>query len=350
MSSQRIKSAFFFGLLFLTTAAFLWLIRAYLEPLFWATVFAIIFDPVKLRWLALTGGRETLSAILTLLTVVFAVLIPLAFVGYSLSVETVNLYQRIASGSIDIESPFTLLERIPMANEYLESFGITREDILSRISALAGTVTQYVGATVVSFGQNALRFFVALGIMLYVLFFFLRDGQRILEKIIRTLPLGDERERELFSKFAGVSRATIKGTLVIGVVQGFIGGLLFWITGINAPVFWGTIMTVLSIIPAVGTGLVWLPAAIILLATGAIWQGLVLLIGGGVVISLVDNILRPILVGMDTKMPDALILLSTIGGLSMFGITGIVIGPIIAAFFLVVWEMFEQDYAGALEG
>jgi predicted PurR-regulated permease PerM len=163
------------------------------------------------------------------------------------------------------------------------------------------------------------------------------------------LPLGDDRERELFSKFAGVSRATLKGTLVIGVVQGFIGGLLFWITGINAPVFWGTIMTVFSIIPAVGTGIVWLPAAIILLVNGSIWQGIVLLVGGGVVISLVDNILRPILVGMDTKMPDALILLSTIGGLSMFGITGIVIGPIIAAFFLVVWEIFEQDYAGALE-
>jgi predicted PurR-regulated permease PerM len=349
MSSERIKSAFFFGLLFFTTGAFLWLIRAFLEPVFWATVFAIIFDPVKHRYLAITGGRETWSALLTLLTIIVLVLIPLAFVGYSLSVETVHLYQRIASGRIDIESPLTLLERIPMATEYMERFGITKEEILSRISAAAGTVTQYIGASVVSFTQNALRFFVALGVMLYVLFFFLRDGQRILNKIIRTLPLGDDRERELFSKFAGVSRATLKGTLVIGVVQGFIGGLLFWITGINAPVFWGTIMTVFSIIPAVGTGIVWLPAAIILLVNGSIWQGIVLLVGGGVVISLVDNILRPILVGMDTKMPDALILLSTIGGLSMFGITGIVIGPIIAAFFLVVWEIFEQDYAGALE-
>jgi predicted PurR-regulated permease PerM len=159
------------------------------------------------------------------------------------------------------------------------------------------------------------------------------------------LPLGDARERQLLAKFAEVSAATIKGTLVVGLVQGALGGGLFWILGIPAPVFWGTLMAVLSVLPAVGPGLVWGPAAIILLGLGEIVKGIVLIAAGVIVIGLVDNVLRPILVGRDTQMPDYLVLLSTLGGLTVFGVSGLVIGPVIAAFFLVVWEMFAQEHA-----
>lgn len=349
MQPERIKSAFFFGLLALTTLAFIWLIRSYLEPLFWAVVFAIIFNPLRNKWVELTGGRKSISAAITLLTIVILVLIPLFFVGYSLATEALHLYQRIAAGQFDVESPLKLLDRVPLVNEYMQRFNINRDEIVQRLYSVAGAATQYIGSSILALGQNALRFLIGLGVMLYVLFFFLRDGQQILDKMVKTLPLGDKRERELFSKFAGVSRATIKGTLVIGIVQGTIGGLLFLITGINAPVFWGSIMAVFSIIPAVGPGAVWLPAAIYMFITGAIWQGVVLVVGGTLVIGLVDNILRPILVGKDTSLPDALVLISTLGGLSVFGITGFVIGPIIAAFFLVVWQIFEEDYAGDLE-
>ena len=142
-----------------------------------------------------------------------------------------------------------------------------------------------------------------------------------------------------------MSRATIKGTLVVGLVQGALGGVLFWAVGIPAPVFWGVVMTVFSILPAVGAGLVWGPAAIILLALGEIVRGVVLIIVGTVIIGLVDNLLRPILVGRDTQMPDYLVLVSTLGGLAVFGISGFVIGPVVAAFFLVVWEMFAEEHA-----
>jgi predicted PurR-regulated permease PerM len=181
--------------------------------------------------------------------------------------------------------------------------------------------------------------------MLYILFFFLRDGGRLVAALIRALPLGDVRERELLVKFSEVTRATIKGTLVVGCVQGAIGGLLFWILGIPAPVFWGAVMAVFSVMPVVGPGIVWGPAAIILIAGGHIFKGIVLIAGGVVLIGLVDNVLRPLLVGRDTQMPDYLVLLATLGGLSVFGIAGFVIGPVIAAFFLVVWEMFAQEYA-----
>jgi predicted PurR-regulated permease PerM len=186
--------------------------------------------------------------------------------------------------------------------------------------------------------------------MLYLLFFFLRDGPRILEALIRALPLGDHRERHLLERFAEVSRATIKGTLVVGIVQGTIGGIAFAALGISAPVLWGTVMALLSILPAVGTALVWLPAAIVLIINGETFGGIALIFVGVFVIGLTDNLLRPILVGRDTRLPDYLILLATLGGLAGFGLAGIIIGPTIAAFFLSVWQMAEQEFSAAPEG
>jgi predicted PurR-regulated permease PerM len=152
----------------------------------------------------------------------------------------------------------------------------------------------------------------------------------------------------MFDKFAEVSRATIKGTMVVGLVQGFLGGLIFSILGIQGAVFWGVVMVILSVLPAVGTGLIWGPAAIFLIVSGEWVNGLILVAFGVLVIGLVDNLLRPILVGRDTKMPDYLILFSTLGGLGLFGITGFVLGPVIAALFLVVWQMYEEDPSAAL--
>lgn len=312
--------------------------------MFWAVVLAIIFEPVHKWWLRKTKNRPSCSSILTILTIVVIVLIPMFFVVVSLSQETMHLYQRISEGSIDLR-PLGLLQRYPEVENLMRQVGLDREEAIARISQAAVALTQWIGQRAVGIGQDAVRFVVGLFVMIYVLFFFFRDSSRILEKLIRMLPFGDDRERRLFSKFAAVSRATVKGTLVIGILQGAIGGILFWIAGITAPIFWGTIMTILSVIPAVGAGLVWVPAVIYLFSIGHIWQAVVLLIGGVLLIGLVDNILRPILVGKDTRMPDALVLISTLGGLTIFGISGFVIGPIIAALFLVVWEIFEEDYA-----
>jgi predicted PurR-regulated permease PerM len=181
-------------------------------------------------------------------------------------------------------------------------------------------------------------------LMLYILFFFLRDGPDLVRALVRAVPLGDRRQSRLLSKFVAVSRATIKGTLVVGIVQGTLGGLVFWAVGIPAPVVWGAVMTVFALVPAVGVGLVWGPAAVIMLALGEIVRGIVVLLVGIFVIGLIDNVLRPILVGRDTEMPDYLVLLATLGGLSTLGISGFVIGPVIAAFFLAVWEMFAEDH------
>ena len=145
------------------------------------------------------------------------------------------------------------------------------------------------------------------------------------------------------ARFTTVIRATIKGSILVAVLQGALGGLIFWLLGLHAPVLWGVVMGLLALLPAIGAALIWVPAAIYLLATGSIWQGVVLLMFGAFVIGLVDNILRPLLVGKDTKMPDYVVLISTLGGLATFGLNGFVIGPVIAAIFIAAWDIFSES-------
>jgi predicted PurR-regulated permease PerM len=192
-------------------------------------------------------------------------------------------------------------------------------------------------------GQNTLAFFLQFFVMLYVLFFFLRDGAVILQRIRQTLPLDDALARHLGARFAVVARATLKGTFLIGAVQGLLGGIAFWVLDLRGPILWGVVMGLLSLLPAVGPPIVWLPAAIMLIATGSWLKGVILIIIGTFVIGLVDNLLRPVLVGHDVGLPDYIILLSTLGGISMFGLSGVLIGPIIAALFFSVWHSFEAQ-------
>ena len=204
-------------------------------------------------------------------------------------------------------------------------------------------VGRFVAGRALGIGQNAVRIFVQFALMIYLVFFFLRDGSALLHRLVRVIPLGDEREWRLVEKFAEVSRATLKGTVIVSIVQGALGGASLALVGIEGAVFWGVVMTVISIVPAVGIAIVWVPAAIWLFATGALGKAIVLVVLG-VLIGFVDNLLRPLLVGRDTRMPDYLILLSTLGGITVFGLSGFVIGPTIAALCVVGWEMFADDF------
>ncbi len=339
---------FFFGaLLLLVTATFIWLIRGFLQPIFWAVALGIVFYPLHLKLAAKIGEkRRNLAASISVLLVILIVVLPLAGVVTAVTTQAAGLYNRLTSGEIDLTRALSWLEeRTPRLSEYMGSLGIDLTRIQEQASSSAVEISQFMASQALEIGQNTLRVAVFFFLMVYLLFFFLRDGRQLVEGLIRALPFGDERERHLFDRFAEVSRATIKGTLVVGIVQGTLGGIGFAVLGIGAPVLWGVVMALLSILPAAGPALVWLPAAIILIAQGSIVSGIVLIVVGTLVIGLVDNVLRPILVGRDTKMPDYLILLSTLGGLTAFGLAGIVIGPIIASFFLSVWKMAEEEYA-----
>lgn len=357
MSSTVANRVFFGILLIVVTAAFIWLIRQFLQPIFWAVALAIVFYPVHRLLRDKFGAHRSLAAAISVVVILLVVVLPVMAIVGAMAGEAADIHHRITCDlaeepeceKIDLSAALVWADQtLPLALQAAERIGIDRADLVrvqTRLSDSAVVVGQYLAARAVSFGQGTLRIAVYFFLMLYLLFFFLRDATKIIDGLVRALPFGDERERHLLARFAEVSRATIKGSLVVGVVQGFIGGVLFAAIGIGAPVLWGVVMALLSIVPAVGPALVWLPAAIILIVQGQIWQGIVVIAVGALVIGLVDNLLRPILVGRDTKMADYLILLSTLGGLMAFGLAGVVIGPIIAALFLSVWEMAEEEYA-----
>lgn len=338
-----IQSAFFFALLTAASLGFIGLLLPFFEPILWAVTLAILFRPVQNKLLTILN--QNWAAFSTLLIILFAVIIPALFLFTAVAGEGISLYQAIASGEIDLSAPLIWLQSsLPSLVEHGENLGLSIDEVKEKFSSSALHSSQWLVAHIFTFGQNTLRFTIMFFLMLYLLFFFLRDGGKMIDLIIEILPLGDERERYLLAKFAEVSRATIKGTLVVGIVQGALGGIMFALLGIPSAIFWGVIMTILSILPAIGAALIWLPAALYLIANGMLVQGIVLIAVGFLVIGMVDNVLRPILVGRDTKMPDYLILLSTLGGLTMIGISGFVLGPVIAAFFLTIWTMFAQEY------
>ncbi|MFQ5515142.1 MAG: AI-2E family transporter [Myxococcota bacterium] len=348
MTGGRTQSAFLLGLLVGVTILFLTLLRSFIQPIFWAAIMGILFRPVQRRLELRLRGRRSLAALLTVALIFFTVLVPALLVGSAVTAEALRFYTQVQEGEIDPGALIRWLQGLtPQAAEHAARLGIDLDEIPAKLSGVALRGSQFIASLALSAGQNVARFAVLFFLMLYLLFFVLRDGEELLEHIIRALPLGDERERRLLAKFAEVARATIKGTLVVGLVQGALGGLIFWILGLQGPVFWAVVMVILSVIPAVGPALIWAPAAGILLASGAYLKALILLIFGVGVIGLVDNVLRPILIGRDTKMPDYLILLATLGGLTLFGVSGFVIGPIIAALFLSVWSMFEAEHRAA---
>ncbi len=345
MQATNIQRAFFATLLLIVTLTFLWLIRGFLQPIFWAIALGIVMYPVHSRLDQRLHHRASLAAVLSMLLVVVIVLLPLAGVVAAITTEAASLYQRLEAGDFRLDRFYTEAQQhVPQLTHALNAMGIHIDRLQAQLLAAAGGVSRFVASRALAIGQNTVRITVFFFLMLYLLFFFLRDGPRMLDGLVGALPLGDARERQLLARFAEVSRATIKGTLLIGLVQGSLGGIAFWLLGLSAPVLWGSVMALTSILPAIGPAIVWAPAAIVLLVTGNIGAGIGLALIGAFVIGTVDNLLRPILVGRDTRMPDYLVLLSTLGGLAAFGLAGIVIGPIIAAFFLSCWHMASEEF------
>ena len=314
--------------------------------MFWAAVLAIIFNPLQRQLEARLKGRKTQAALITTVVIVLVVFIPLVLIGIAVSQEALNLYDRIQNGTVNVSDLMTRID--PIVRDLAARMGIDPDTIGPRISESVGAAAQLIATRAVVVGQNLLSVAAQTALMLYLLFFFLRDGDQLLATLNYAIPMGNGRQQTLFRRFAAVTRATLKGSLLVGLVQGALGGLLFWVLGLRAPVFWGVIMAMLSLLPVVGPAIVWAPVAIYLMFTGSMTKGIVLVVGGVLVVGTADNILRPLLVGRETRMPDYMVLLSTLGGLSVFGPAGFVAGPVLAALFLSVWDMFAQEQRGVV--
>jgi predicted PurR-regulated permease PerM len=310
----------------------------------WATIFAILFAPLNRR---LTRTlKRTPAAITTTVIVVVLVILPVITIANSLIDEALNIHQMIRSGQLNVGAYLQrVFDELPAPLIHLlERFDLTDpSEVQQRLNAVVARGGQYLATQAISIGQNSLSFFFALLIMLNLLYFLLRDGDPLSRRIQDGLPLRADQQEAFVSKFAVVVRATVKGNIIIALMRGALGALVFWLLDIRAPLLWGAVMALLSLLPLVGPVLVWLPVAIYFFTTGAIWRGVFLIGYGTLVMSLVNSILRPILVSKTAKIPDHLVLLSTLGGLGIFGISGFVIGPLIAAMFVTAWDIAAKE-------
>jgi predicted PurR-regulated permease PerM len=345
---SRVQRTFVAFLMLGITLLMVMMIRDFITPLFLAAIVSGLMTPVYRRILRWCRG-ETVASLATVILAVMIIVLPLSvFLGVlanearQVSEVVIPIVQK------ELDDPAALRDRVPHWLPFREYVLPYRSQIAEKIGELTGKA----GATAVKIASSATqgtaRFVLDLFVMLYAMFFFLIDGRSIITLILHSVPLAHEDQRRMLDKGLSVTRAMLKGSLVIGVVQGVLGGLAFWVVGIEGPVFWGTIMAVLSLLPGLGVPLVWIPAVIYLFFAGAVVSAVGLTVWCAGVVGTVDNVLRPRLVGADTKMPDLLILLSTLGGLSYFGTVGLIAGPIVAALFMTVWDMYRSAFADLL--
>ncbi|TDJ73440.1 AI-2E family transporter [Pseudomonas putida] len=332
-------------LLALVTIAFVWIMLPYYGAIFWAVILGILFAPLQRKLLVRLGRRRNLAALVTLCICLLIAVLPVAVISALLVQEGASLYQRIESGQLDIAGYIEHgKDMLPaFVQNALDRMGMGNLDGLrENVTQWATQGSQVLAGKAFSFGQGTFELMVSLGVMLYLLFFFLREGAEVARRVRLAVPLPEQQKRRLQLKFSRVVRATVKGNVLVAVTQGALGGFIFWVLDIPSALVWAVLMAFLSLLPAVGAGIIWAPVAAYFLLTGAILQGVILTAFGVLVIGLVDNLLRPILVGKDTRMPDYLILVSTLGGLAVFGLNGFVIGPLIAALFLSSWAIFAS--------
>ncbi|HOF05502.1 MAG TPA: AI-2E family transporter [Syntrophales bacterium] len=341
MNVERTKHVVFYVLLGVATLLLLYILKPFFYPIFWAAVLAIVFQPLQRR----LGQKITspgLAAAATLAAIVLIIIVPAGLIGGLLLNESLHVYNSLNMESARIEMQIEDLVKRIAADPYLRYFHIDMSFVTENTATLVKKATGFIFTSLSNLTQNTIMFLLNFVIMLYTLFFFLRDGDRFVRMIVRLIPLGAEREGLLLERFTAMTMATLKVTLIIGGLKGLLGSIVFSLTGVHGALTWGVLMVFTSIIPAVGCAIVWGPVGVVMILMGQVWEGLIILVCGLTVISHVDTFLRPVLVGQAIRMHTLLIFLSTLGGLSLFGISGFVIGPVIVSLAQTLWEIHDE--------
>ncbi|NLD36326.1 MAG: AI-2E family transporter [Desulfatiglans sp.] len=348
MNKKAVNNWILIVLVVLISILFLVMIRQFIMPVLLAAIFSALLMPVFHKFEKWFKGRRVAASAVTVILILCIIIIPLTGLLGVVAAQAVKI-STIARPWIErqISEPGTisdLFESLP----FYQSIAPYSEQIISKAGELAGSLSGFIIDKLSSITIGTVNIILDLFIMLYCMFFFLLEGDKILNRILYYLPLEDQFERRMLDKFTSITRATLKGTIVIGVLQGALAGIAFAALGIPSALFWGTIMAVLSVIPSVGSAIVWLPTVVILLFTGHIIKAIILLLFCGLVVGSMDNLLRPKLVGKDTQMHELMILFGTLGGILMFGMVGMIIGPIIAGLFVTLWEIFADEFKDIL--
>lgn len=306
----------------------------FLDEILWSIVGTILFQPVQRWYLIRHPGQPNRAALVALAAMSLTLLLPMALLAVVAVDQITAFAQNVASGRFNpasvLESTVThlpdsvrgLLARVGMGDF---------ETIQTKLAAGISRGIPAFANQALAVGGGLLNLLLSVTVILYLSFFFLRDGEKMAQRIGVLAPIDAGYQAVIASTFVTVVRATVKGGILVALAQGAVGAVILAILGVESWLLLGIVMAVAALLPAVGTGLVWVPVALYLLATGHMVQGIALVLCGLLVIGMVDNILRPILIGSETKMPDFIVLLSTLGGIEAFGFGGLLIGPLVAA-------------------
>jgi predicted PurR-regulated permease PerM len=347
---KKLSRWFFIAVLVLTTILFFRMMQAFLVPIALAAVFATIFDPLYQAFLRTFRGRRTLAAFFCCFVLFLGLVVPLYGVGHLVTVEAITFYHSIEDdvaklvqgGNVDL---VRRIKEIP----WLSSLPFEQINLQEDLQKAAAGVAAFMAGLINRTSRSTLEFVVLLFITLFTLFYFFRDGRSMVHRLRFLIPLDREYKNAIAARFTSVARATVKGTLLIALVQGTLSGLTLWIFGVGSPFLWGVVATLLSIIPLVGAWLVLYPAAAVQAIQGNYWQAIGIVAVTLVVIVNVDNLLRPRLVGQETGMHDLMVFFSTLGGIGLFGTTGFILGPMLAALFLALLDIYSEEFKDDLD-
>ena len=342
MSDERLTGRSLALLAFFGIAAWLcWLmLRPFVGVLLWAIVLVVVFYPAHRRLVVLAGSPGRAAALSTLLVIV-TILLPVVLVSYAVGRELRGAVENFQGGVgrvLDIPAIQPVLgwldEYVDVDVDAWRSSDYVAEHLQAWSAAIAGPTLVFVGGIV-----NAL---VQMVLVVFTMFYFFRDAEPLRRAMYDIVPLEYQQSHDILLRTRDVIGATIYGVLAISAIQGTLGFLIFWILGLPSPLLWGVVMFLLSMIPMAGAFLVWVPAALYLLLTGSYVKALLLVAWGVVVISSIDNFLSPRLVGRRARLHELLIFFSVLGGLQVFGVLGLVLGPVLAAITLALIEVVRQ--------
>ena len=336
-------TAFGTGILVLATVGMAVVLIPFWKAIFWAVVLAILCWPLRQALVHKLGGGRSVASLLVVLLILVFILIPALLVAGLIVDGAIRVIAKVQSGALP---PKEVLEALPTHFPWLTDLLSKVQLDIESVKAMLGqgilSGTQFALTKIASVGQGASLLFLQAFVAIVILFALLHNGDKIYQACFDTIPLPAENKERFFQAFSEMAVATIKGMVFVGIVQGTLGGLIFWYVGIESAVFWGALMALLSALPLMGAGLVWAPAGIVLVLNGDVFNGLLLLAFGAAVISTADNVVRPIVVEVSSSLPGYVALVTTLGGLVTFGLTGLVLGPVIASLFLSAWQLFDE--------
>ncbi|MFL6202158.1 MAG: AI-2E family transporter [Thermoanaerobaculia bacterium] len=351
MNQKTLSRYFFIAILIGATATFLYMIRMFVVPILLGAVFTTLFYPMFEWFVRAFRGRRTIAAFVCCVLLLLAIILPILGVANLVTLEAIDVYHTAEAKMAEImarggEGPFGQLRHSP----WFRQWGLDKVNWKGSLQDAASTAGSFLAVVINKTSRGTLQGVILLFTTLFTMFYFFRDGQRLLRKVRYLIPLEREYKNAIAARFSSVARATVKGTLLIALVQGTLAGLTLWIFGFSSPFLWGVVATFFAIIPLVGAWLVLYPAAFVQMATGHMGQGIGILLVTVIVIVNVDNLMRPRLVGQETGMHDLMVFFSTLGGIAMFGAMGFIIGPMIAALFLTLLDIYSEEFKEDLDG